>query len=108
MQKPETIQCNTTGTTHDIKPRQLGDRVLQMRASLAASVSELVPVIVRQNNTAVLRQHLENTSYVSGSGGDGKQPGRRRSSHSDGSRGDGEPPRRRRSSRGTPPRRPRS
>ena len=67
MQKPLTKRCNTTGATVEIHPAQLGERVLKMREGLAVSVAKVVPSVVGRRNVAVLRKHLENTSYISGS-----------------------------------------
>lgn len=51
----------------EINPAQLGERVLKMREGLAVSVCKVVPTVVGRRNVSVLRKHLENTSYISGS-----------------------------------------
>jgi hypothetical protein len=79
-QKPQTVQCKSTGKNHHIKPQQLGSRIIAMRAALATSVSSLVPKEVEKHNMAVLRKHLEAHMYTSGESDASSPATRRRSS----------------------------
>jgi hypothetical protein len=67
MQRPQTILNKSSGSQHHINPQQLGNRVILMRAELAKSVSQMVPNEIQKRNVEVLRKHLENSSYISGS-----------------------------------------
>jgi hypothetical protein len=50
-----------------------------MRGELARTVSKIVPGIVDKTNIMLLRKHLENTSYISGSSDLAQQERRRES-----------------------------
>lgn len=78
LQKPVKVACSTSGDTKEISPQMLGNRVLKMREGLVAPVCKLVPNTVTDANMAVLRKHLETTSYTSGEGGGDSRPQRGR------------------------------
>ena len=56
-----------TGTEHFVSPAQLAHRVLAMRELMARTVTQGFPEFVTRTNVDVLRQHLEASSYTSGS-----------------------------------------
>jgi hypothetical protein len=56
-----------TGTEHFVSPAQLAHRVLAMRELMARTVTAGFPEFVTRTNVEVLRQHLESSSYTSGS-----------------------------------------
>lgn len=57
----------SSGAEHTINPQQLGNRVILTRAELGKTVSGLVPQQIEKRNITLLRKHLTDTSYISGS-----------------------------------------
>lgn len=57
----------SSGAEHTINPQQLGNRVILTRAELGKTVSEIVPNHMEKRNITLLRKHLTDTSYISGS-----------------------------------------
>lgn len=57
--------------THVVDPQSLAHRVLLIRADFAAAATRRLPGFTEVQNTAVLRQYLQGSTFVSGSGGAG-------------------------------------
>lgn len=66
-ERPQTVMNPSSGTEHTINPQQLGNRVIVTRAELGKTVSEMVPNQMEKRNITLLRKHLTDTSYISGS-----------------------------------------
>eukprot|EP00892_Ulva_mutabilis_P001154 jgi/Ulvmu1/11039/UM007_0220.1 len=64
---PQTVVNPSSGAEHMINPQQLGNRVILTRAELGKTVSGLVPSQMEKRNITLLRKHLTDTSYISGS-----------------------------------------
>jgi hypothetical protein len=78
LQTPTKVKSPATGSVQEISPQQLGNRVLLMREELAKTVLKLVPTDIHERNMTVLRKHLEQSSYTSGTGTASSKSMRRR------------------------------
>lgn len=67
VQAPTTVMNPSSGAEHTINPQQLGNRVILTRAELGKTVSQIVPKNIEKRNITLLRKHLTDTSYISGS-----------------------------------------
>lgn len=70
LEAPVALVDPYSGNSHVVSPTQLANGVLQVRAELAAHVAKSLPGAVAQGNVTVLRRHLEEHTYVSGSHSD--------------------------------------
>ena len=67
-ERPAAVTDNINNKVHNISPTQLGHRIMLSREALAKGMSKFdFPTYVSRTNTEVLRQHLESSSYTSGS-----------------------------------------
>lgn len=67
-QRPSYSVDKINGAEHFISPPALANRVMALREALARGMSKFdFPTYVGRNNVEVLRQHLETSSYTSGS-----------------------------------------
>jgi hypothetical protein len=57
----------TTNTTHSIDPQNLAHRILQIRNDMARKATLSLPEFVDMEDAAVMRKHLTNNTFVSGS-----------------------------------------
>lgn len=57
----------TTNTTHSIDPQNLAHRILQIRNDMAKKATLSLPEFVDMEDAAVMRKHLTNNTFVSGS-----------------------------------------
>ncbi len=60
------MKDSVTGMEHFVSPAQLAHRILAMRELMARTVTAGFPEMVTRTNVDVLRQHLESSSYTSG------------------------------------------
>lgn len=67
LEAPAALVDPYTGDTHLVYPTQLASGVLAVRQELAAHVAKSLPGAVSAGNVAVMRRHLEEHTYVSGS-----------------------------------------
>ena len=74
------VQDVTNNTQHTIDPPNLAHRLIQIRADLSLTLPRM-PGFVEQENTAVLRRHLERHTYISGSSQPGASYSERRGYH---------------------------
>lgn len=74
LQAPSSVVNPSSGSKHHVNPQQLGNRVILMRAELSKSVATTMVNHMNDRNMKILRQHLEATSYISGSS-EGKKRG---------------------------------
>lgn len=67
-QRPMYTKDKINGVEHLISPPALANRVMAMREALAKGMTKFdFPTYVGRKNVEVLRQHLETSSYTSGS-----------------------------------------
>jgi hypothetical protein len=67
MAKPEYRADPRTGATHYINPAAIASAVLSTRESLARQLAKRLAGSVREENILIMRAHLEQHTYVSGS-----------------------------------------
>jgi len=57
----------TTQSSHNIDPQNLAHRILQIRNDMARKATLSLPQFVDTEDAAVMRKHLTNNTFVSGS-----------------------------------------
>jgi hypothetical protein len=74
LQPPVALADPYSGRTHRVHPARLASGILTAREELAAHVAKGLPSAVARSNVSVLRRHLEEHTYVSGTHVDAPRP----------------------------------
>jgi hypothetical protein len=68
QQRPVYSKDKISGAEHFVSPPSLASRIMALREALASDMKKFnFHTYIARNNVEVLRQHLEKSSYTSGS-----------------------------------------